>query len=253
VPDEAEDEEPDIHGEWHSEDLFPFRFPQGSPLAAIRRSRAAQESGSIQLWPPVEGMARLVPDRPESSRAEQDDYRGRESLRDSAEVAELEEPLGSRSSRPATLQDSDLIRGREVSNQSSSTASPGTDVARGLDQREVPVRGTSRALMNAVRQETPAARASVSQGRQQTSNGSRAPNGTSERVRTSNRQSDPLPARGLARVGGALVSSTRPPSSAAREGTATSRATGSGITSTSAAPQVSTTRDARRSRSSAGR
>merc|ERR1712232_189241 len=37
-PDEDDD------GGWHSEDLFPYRFPQGSPLEAVRRTRQAHQS-----------------------------------------------------------------------------------------------------------------------------------------------------------------------------------------------------------------
>lgn len=53
VPDEEEESESEEEDDWHSED-FPLRLlAQGSPMAAIRRAREAQESGMLELWPPA--------------------------------------------------------------------------------------------------------------------------------------------------------------------------------------------------------
>lgn len=55
VAGEDEDDREESRG-WHSDDLFPHRsLPQGSPLTAVRRARAAGE-----LWPPMDDMARIA-------------------------------------------------------------------------------------------------------------------------------------------------------------------------------------------------
>jgi len=46
--------------DWHSRELFPFRLPQGSPLAAVRGAREANEGGAAELWPPVDDMLRIA-------------------------------------------------------------------------------------------------------------------------------------------------------------------------------------------------
>jgi len=57
---EVEDARARSGTEWHSEDLFPFRFPQGSPLAAVRRARLSHANAAGELWPPVDDMARIA-------------------------------------------------------------------------------------------------------------------------------------------------------------------------------------------------
>lgn len=48
------------NGSWHDEELFPFRFPQGAPLRAARHARDAQQTGTMELWPPVDDMERIA-------------------------------------------------------------------------------------------------------------------------------------------------------------------------------------------------
>jgi hypothetical protein len=44
---------------WHSEELFPYRYPQGSSLTAVRRVRESQQAG-MELWPPIEDMTLIA-------------------------------------------------------------------------------------------------------------------------------------------------------------------------------------------------
>lgn len=59
VCDEEEEGNDDTNG-WHTQDLFPRRYAQGSPLAAVRRARQVQSGGAAELWPPVDDISRIA-------------------------------------------------------------------------------------------------------------------------------------------------------------------------------------------------
>lgn len=77
VPDEEEESESDDQNEWNVDDLFPMRLAQGSPMAAVRRAREAQESGMQfeQLWPPADEAPLQSTDRQSRPRRAPADHR----------------------------------------------------------------------------------------------------------------------------------------------------------------------------------
>mmetsp|Transcript_108667 Transcript_108667/g.232150 ORF Transcript_108667/g.232150 Transcript_108667/m.232150 type:complete len:395 (+) Transcript_108667:72-1256(+) len=220
----------DEGGGWHSEDTFPFRFPQGSPLSVVRRVREAQDTGSLELWPPVDDMSRIAEQYSVSPGAEED-----HPPREFPHIVEAlaEGPTLEQRHRhvPSVSQESHPTSG--TGHGSRSTSRAGTDVSPLIDQHELPVRGASRTA----REETQSARISAPRRRQYASDASRALSGVHERVR----QGGPLPPLSQAR--GALDPSSRAPSRTARDDTGAAATRGAGV----AASQGRQTRDVRRS------
>lgn len=105
-------------GGWHTEELFPYRFPQGSPLAAVRGARQAQSSASLELWPPVDEVARIAEQHSAWPRLQEDASSGPAERQQNTENPT--EPTTSRSSQ--TRSDSSGTREPDTSSSNQPTS-----------------------------------------------------------------------------------------------------------------------------------
>mmetsp|Transcript_64157 Transcript_64157/g.121557 ORF Transcript_64157/g.121557 Transcript_64157/m.121557 type:complete len:433 (-) Transcript_64157:51-1349(-) len=209
-------------GGWHTEELFPFRFPQGSPLAAVRGARQAQSSTPLELWPPVDEVSRIAEQhsawpsmQEDASTGSQEHQRNAESQTRASGPAVESNPVPRRASdsspsRSASVTSTDHGGGSPLPTTTDATSSPG---------RETPVRGSGRTSTTPVRQERQPVRNPNAQSRSTTwpryanaggplgASGSRTSSTAFERIRSSTGQVGLLPS--VARNRGASLSSMR--------------------------------------------
>lgn len=238
---EVQDEDlADNSRDWHSEDLFSFRYPQGSPLEAVRRAREAQNGGATELWPPVDDMARVAEQHSVYPRVREENP--------TAETRDLSENVH-RLATASPIEDvhSTQSRGDGSSSPSLNMMATSPDRISSVDMRETPPQG---------RQERQTLRNVLASRRQQsvpTANSFRTTAGTNERHRSSTGQGRLLSPLAHVRRASAssLSSSSRIARSRSEAATTTTRGIGSNIRQ--ALTTVVQTRDVRRPRATGPR